>query len=461
MVLWRQLLRGAAAATIMLAIGAGFTMQSPAIAWNLATPAYYAVDEVPVELIAVDLNGDRAIDLVTMSEAGEVGPSLSLLLNNGSGRFAEEERLFIDRLRHVPHALSAAALSASGSVDLFVAADDVTSFPPRSSLLHFVNQDGSGDFLDPEALLLDGSFPACLISQDMNDDIIPDLVMCHVGPTSAGQITVLASAAGRPLSRIIDVRVGTAPRGAVAGDLDGDGHPDIVVVDDARGSVYALYGTGGAEILTGGMEVAAVDSPAAVAIVSGVGSLPTLLIASSSIGVFELRQTQPRRFLPPRHVTTVAGTRLAIADMNRDSLLDFLLLRPAASTVSTWAGGRTGDFQLASDTAIDVGSVAMVVNDYDFNGLPDLASISSATDRVAVYRQQPAPTFTPTRTPTPLPTPAMAGDADCDGAVTVDDLNAGIEALFWPTCSGGDVNADDAYTAADVTELIAILGAAG
>jgi hypothetical protein len=431
-------------------------MEPSAVAQNFAPPAYVSVDEAPVEILAADLNGDGAPDLVTMSEAGEVGPSLSLLLNSGNGRFTEEDRLFIDRLRHVPHGLAAAGLSDSG-VDLFVAADDIASFPPRSAILHFVNEDGAGDFLDPVAIPLDGSFPSCLVATELNGDGIPDLVLCHVGPASAGQVTILVSHVGQALSRVIDVRAGISPRGVATGDLDGDGYTDVLVVDAIRGAVFAIFGTGGSELLGPAVQIASIESPVVAAIVPRPFDLPSVLIASESSGVHELRQPQRRSFLPPRSVTTVAGSRMAVADMNGDSALDFALLRPTVSSLSIWRGSGMGDYQLASSMPIDVRSEAMAIADFDLNGLADVAVVSSAKDRVAIFRQQPAPSATPTRTPTPLPTPGMAGDANCDGKITTHDIDAVVENIFRARCAGADANADGGYTAADVPALATML----
>jgi hypothetical protein len=116
-----------------------------------------------------------------------------------------------------------------------------------------------------------------------------------------------------------------------------------------------------------------------------------------------------------------------------------------------------GDYQLASSMPIDVRSEAMAIADFDLNGLADVAVVSSAKDRVAIFRQQPAPSATPTRTPTPLPTPGMAGDANCDGKITTHDIDAVVENIFRARCAGADANADGGYTAADVPALATML----
>lgn len=62
---------------------------------------------------------------------------------------------------------------------------------------------------------------------------------------------------------------------------------------------------------------------------------------------------------------------------------------------------------------------------------------------------------TPSRTPTPT---ILRGDADGNGSVNVDDLDALIHALFSPTSPpGADVNADGVVTAADVPALLDLL----
>src|SRR5215475_2089063 len=203
-------------------------------------PGTYAVDGSPVGVRAAALQSSTPRDLLTANEAGEEGPSLSFLFNRGSGSFFPEQRMGLSAAKYILHAVAAGDFNGDGLGDIAVAVDDISVFPLRAAVLVYRNN-GNG-FANPVTLSLAGFFPQCIEAVDVTGDGALDLVVCHArgdSNSSEGLITVLAgqktgNTPNGTFAQIYSDVVGTAPASVTAGDVDGDGRTDLLVVDPAE-----------------------------------------------------------------------------------------------------------------------------------------------------------------------------------------------------------------------------------
>jgi len=86
-----------------------------------------------------------------------------------------------------------------------------------------------------------GGRPWTAAAADLNRDGHQDLVVAN---QATGTITVLLGLGDGTVSRAGDLPVGNSPISVALGDLDGDGNPDAVIADLARDQVYVLRGLG-------------------------------------------------------------------------------------------------------------------------------------------------------------------------------------------------------------------------
>jgi hypothetical protein len=180
-----------------------------------------------------DVNGDGNLDIVTVGFAG-----VHVLLGNGDGTFRP---------------VSSVINSASGQNIVVADIDgdgnaDVAYTQEGGSANEIAVQygDGTGGFSPPTVYLAAG-IPTAIVATDVNHDGKVDLITANVGSGRAGSdtISVFFNQGNRQISGSTQQSIG--PLGAAArlhlaiGDFDGNGSPDLAVVEDGNGQVSQSY----------------------------------------------------------------------------------------------------------------------------------------------------------------------------------------------------------------------------
>lgn len=178
-------------------------------------------------LAVADVNGDGRLDVVASTGAHSSATSgtgaLHVLLGNGDGSLQTEV------ITTVPSPLVAAALvdlDHDGRVDLVGAAEN------RSRVLVLRGQ-GDPAFM-PLVNYPTGGFPTSLAIIDANGDGKPDVVTSNQGGQIGGGTVSLLLGNGDGTLRAAadaDVRGSGAPEFMTAADVNGDHHPDLIVIN--------------------------------------------------------------------------------------------------------------------------------------------------------------------------------------------------------------------------------------
>lgn len=384
--------------------------------------------------------------------------------------------------KYILHAVAAGDFNADGRGDIAVAVDDISDFPVRGAVLVYRNN-GNG-FANPVTYNLSGFFPQCIEAVDVTGDGALDLVICQVrgdGGNSEGLITVLAgqrtgSTPNGNFQQIYSDVVGTAPASVSAGDADGDGRADLLVVDPAEQRVLILYGNAGATHFDSPAELDTITGPVA-ALVQDVPDQPrpqVLVLSTSGGRLITYRQTEARIFAalpqPPR--IALVPTTMGLRDFDGNGIDDLMVL--SALGAELWYGAADGTFSFGeslvndTDTTLD----ALEIADLNGDGKPDVAASDSTQDRVTVVLNgtdvpsTPAPTATITQTPTITRTPTTTatrtaggpcpGDCSGDRVVNINELIQGVNIALGNaavgTCGAFDVDGDGNVA---INELIA------
>jgi FG-GAP-like repeat/FG-GAP repeat len=287
-------------------------------------------------VVTADLNGDKKLDLVVSNVKGSgpfgLGTSVSVLLGNGRGGFAEAPGSPLTA-GLVPYGIAVSDLNRDGKLDLAVAGQ----FGGTVSI--FLGN-GAGGFNEAAGSPITlGRANSWIAAGDVDRDGKPDLVVANQGArnaTAAEDITVLLGDGTGHFAEALTSPVDSGANGTTAlvlSDLDGDGKLDIATTNifaspEGQYSVSVLRGDGHAGFTAAaGSPIPVGTQPFALAH----GDLnhdgkPDLAVAntgSNSVSVLLNTTPSARELLAPLR-SEVAGAPIGAA-LKRELLTDLIV----------------------------------------------------------------------------------------------------------------------------------------
>lgn len=311
---------------------------------TLGTPTRYSVGGDPAAIAVGDLNGDLRPDLVVANAASG---TVSLLLQNPDHTFTLGATLHTGAL--TPLDVAIGDLNQDGRPDIAVATSGA------SVVQIFFQTATAGVFqATPTSLSLSGD-PRCVAIADLNGDTIPDLA---VG-TTADVVSVCyqSLATAGTFAAPVNLATGARPVALKAVDLAGTGRRDLItanyratttgggltVIRQTAPGVFAAgvnFDVG--DYYTAGIAVGDVDGdghPDLVVACAGVAGDP------GSVGVLLQNPASLGSFLPPDNYIGYSGPfGVALGDFNNDGLLDIVVAdgRPYQRLQLSSAPGQFG-----------------------------------------------------------------------------------------------------------------------
>lgn len=243
--------------------------------------------------------------------------------------------------------------------------------------------------------------PFRVLFADLDGDGVPDLLVSvdNMGQSS-GQLQVLpgqrSGAFGVPL--VINLPAGITD--VAAGDMDGDGKPDVVAAGTQGNQVYLLRNssTGPGKLqLSGALAYPVGLGPSAVALgdVSGDGRLDVVTVNSGGGGDYSVLLGQEggtlRALAPQRLPGGLSPSFGALADLNGDGRLDLLTLQRGSADLAVSLGQGDGSFRLAQLYGVGAAPIFVGVVDLDGDKRPDvyISNTLAAAGAPLSYSAQP------------------------------------------------------------------------
>jgi hypothetical protein len=276
--------------------------------------------------IAADLNGDGRVDL-----AGAGANAASVMLGNGDGTFRAKTDFPVGTQTQ---AVAAGDFNSDGRADLVV-----TLNSPQFSLA-LLTGTGTGSFNAPTFFPNTSGFDSpAIAATDLNGDGRLDLavmhsIACFTAPCRAARsITILLGHGNGTFQTPSEIDVGTGPNSMAVVDLNRDGIKDVAI------------GGGNTEF----------------SVLLGVGN-----------GTFV---RQPVVTLVPGGDLFSACNDIGVGDLNRDSIQDLVVPLGNGEGNAILIGNGNGTFQVRSRIQIDetFAPLHVAVADYNRDGLLDIA----------------------------------------------------------------------------------------
>jgi hypothetical protein len=346
----------------------------------------------PRSLVVSDLDGDGRPDLVAGSAGGGAG-AVSVLRGTAAGSFAAPlgSPFGLGTAGGVG-AVATGDLNGDGRPDVLAT---IASGTTDDDQLVPLAGDGTGDLV-PGAPVTAHEQLAGLALADLDGDGDLDVLTASTTATTADQLGVLEqSSSGLALAGSTGATATSLATGVVAGDLDGDGTADALVVSRNAGTGSAWVAGGSGLSLTAATPVAVGADPVAVALadVDGDGDLDGLVLDGSA-PLITLLRNDGAGGLTATAVTVTglgAGTGIAAGDLNGDGAPDLAVTDGAGARAGVLLGDGAGGFAGPSWATTGAGPRSPVIADLEGDGVPDLATADATANALTLLRATSAP----------------------------------------------------------------------
>ncbi|MGB8986721.1 MAG: FG-GAP-like repeat-containing protein, partial [Candidatus Sulfotelmatobacter sp.] len=195
-----------------------------------------------------DLNGDGLADLVVANECAGIsscGGTVAVLLSNGNGSF--QAPVSYSTIGADASSVALADVNGYGHLDILVANQCASTSNCSSSNAVVLLGNGDGTFQPAVSYGVAGTNAFSIVAADLNGDGKLDLVVSEQCSSSnncnAGSVAVLlGNGDGTFQSSVAYNSGGVYAFGVAVADLNGDGHPDLVVSNYCSSNSNCTYG---------------------------------------------------------------------------------------------------------------------------------------------------------------------------------------------------------------------------
>lgn len=346
----------------------------------------------PSYVSPVDIDGDGKPDLVVTNRFSN---SVSVFLNtsaSGTVSFATKVNFATG---NEPMSVNIGDIDGDGKPDLAMAnyGSATVSVLRNTSTLGTVNFAAKVDFIT-------GTFPNSVKIGDLDGDGKPDLVVVNRGSSSVSIFRSTSTLGIVNFATKVDFTAGSQPNAISIGDINGDGKPDLAVANysSATVSVFQNTTTLGTINFAAKVDFTTGLIPYSIIIgdMDGDGSADMAVTNNGGSSVSVFRNTTSSgtiSFAPKVDFTTGAGAAsVNIGDINRDGKPDLAVTNYNIASMSVFRNTSTPgtvSFAAKVDFITGIQPLSVSIGDIDGDGLPDLAVANYNSNTLSIIQQLP------------------------------------------------------------------------
>jgi hypothetical protein len=323
----------------MLPFTPTFTSNAVIDASSFAPKSDITLPANPWALQAVDVDGDGRTDLVAANDGAN---SISIYRNTSSSGSITFASRIDSSIGQQPKHVVCGDLDGDGRPDI------ITTNQSANSLSIFRNTSSAGSIsLAPKVALTDTGGPFYAALGDLDGDGKLDIIVANIGTNKISVLRNTSTVGSLSFAGPTYFTSNNGASGVAVGDIDGDGLPDVVVANSGGNTITILRNT------------------------STTGNIS--LVATNDIGV----------------TASASPWIVTLADLDRDSKLDVILINSSASTVSVFRNlSSPGSvvFNAREDQTTNTNPWALTVSDINGDGKPDVLVSYQNSPNVSVFK---------------------------------------------------------------------------
>ncbi len=378
--------RGTDDVTVLMNDGQGnFSALAPIVLGSAFFPS--------LSLVAANFTSSGYTDLAVATSGFFSGNSIQVLLCQGNGSFKSLAPMTLSAPFSFPAGVTPIAIVAGdfnndGHLDL-ATADSNGNGDDYSVYLG----DGKGGFSGPTSSALSGpGTSAALATGDFTGDGQTDLAIAR---TSPDDVQVMLNNGDGTFSdpSVVDLVRRETP---VVADLNGDGAPDVSVVDAAGDILYRAGIPGEPGLFAPPVTVNPGDPSRDIAFVDTQygPALASVDSNDNAISFFSLRSTG-FVLVGSKLATGSEPAEIVAADLDGNGVTDLVVRDAADGTIAVYPGNGKGWFLAPTDLSVGLGASDVQVADLEQNGLLDIVYTDRLSGEVGVLENLGGGGFSP------------------------------------------------------------------
>jgi hypothetical protein len=348
---------------------------------SLTGPVYYGSSVMPTAMVAVDLNGDKKLDLAVVNSVGDVAGglgSVSIILGVGNGFFQGARAFPVGPGTCGTNCTTPSIATDDFNGDGFL---DLVAANQQDNVLDLLVGNGDSTFQAHIDFPLTGSSPDSVAVGDFNNDGKMDVAVANqctpniLCDRSQGSIDVLLGNGNSTFQSAVAVSTGENPVWVTAMDFNKDGNLDLAYSAAGDCTVKVLLGNGNGTF----------DTPLSTSL-PGCGNGMFVAADFNNDGKLDVAVIEPGAFavllgngdgtFQPGVTMNASGAEgLVAADFNKDGKFDVAVA--VGQGVDVFLGNGDGTFLAASLYPTDALAESVVTDDFNGDGIADLALAAS------------------------------------------------------------------------------------